>query len=353
MESVLKAPSKEMLQENSGYHGFAGKYFVANHKIRTVKRFEGDFLIESRHGQTIHLTAYDSKRENDIGDPNYKDYKNGGNPMILIRNRQRPLLSEGTSLSLHNSPNPATIRGSKQEKNVGGYIEENINHDGSSIHITCGKTISEWVTTCYKKMFGNGEENSKFDGETTFKYPILNGDQVVINSDRLVFSARYNEMMQFSKKRFSIVTDNEYTIDSHQQIVLTTNTKTVINSPAIYLGEYDMTNEPALLGQTTVNWLYDMCNWLLEHTHWYKHSHVDAGEESPSQTQLPVQIKQLMALRDKLHTLMSRRVFVTGGGFAPGQNGGSIPDGTAPTKISVATGNGVPGGWKGTNYRKS
>jgi len=352
-ESVLKAPTKEILKNNSGYHGYAGQYFVANHKIRAIKRFEGDLAIESRFGQSIHMTAYDNIRKNDVGNSKNEDYKDGGNPMILIRNRQRPLIKEGTPRLLQHSPNPATVFGTKQEKNVGGYLEENINHDGSSIYITSGQTISGWVTTCYKKMFGVGEEVSKFSGKTSFKYPQLDGDQIVINTDRLILSSRYEEMMQFSKKRFAIVTDNEYTVDAHQQIVLTTNTKTVINSPAIYLGEYDMTNEPALLGQTTINWLYELCNWLLEHTHWYHHSHVDAGEESPSQTQLPVQIEQLIKLRDKLHTLMSRRVFITGGGLAPGQNGGTITEGTDPVKISIGNGSGVPGEWKGKNYRPS
>ncbi len=352
-ESIIKAPSKEILKNNTGYKGYAGKYFWANPKIRTIRRYEGDLLIESRHGQTIHFTAYDANRKNDIGDTRYRDYKDGGNPMITIRNRQRPLLKEGQALSLHNSPNPATIVGTNQEKNVGGYLEENINHDGSTIQMSCGQTISGWVTTCYKKMFGTGEEVSSFSGKTPFKFPVLSGDQIVVNTDRIVLSSRYEEMLQFSKKRFAIVTDNEYTVDAHQQIVLTTNTKTVINSPAIYLGEYDQTSEPALLGQTTVNWLYELCNWLLAHTHWYHHSHEDAGAESPSQSQLPVQVQQLIALRDKLHTLMSRRVFVTGGGLAPGQNGGTITDGTDPVKISVGSGAGVPGEWKGKNYRKS
>jgi hypothetical protein len=351
--SIIKAKTSEILSGNTGYQGYAGKYFVANNKIRTVKRFEGDLLIESRHGQSIHMTAYDSNRVNDVGDPKNKDYKDGGNPMILIRNRQRPLLKDGQQLSLHNSPNPATVRGTKLEKNVGGYLEENINHDGSSIHITCGQTVSGWVTTCYKKMFGMGEEVAKFAGTSTFKYPTLDGDQIVINTDRLIFSSRYGETLHFSKKRYGIVTDNEYTVDAHQQIVLTTNTKTVINSPAIYLGEYDQTNEPVLLGQTVVNWLYELCNWLLAHIHWYHHSHTDAGKESPSQTQTPVQVQQLIALRNTLKTLLSKRVFVTGGGLAPGQDGGTIPNGTSPTKINVGSGTGVPGRWKGDNYRAS
>lgn len=332
-----------------GSHGFAGKYFTANNKIRTVRRFEGDMLLESRFGQTIHLTAYDTNRSNDSGA--YPDYTNGGNPMILIRNRQRPLVEEGKKLVLYKKLPP--INGTAQEKNVGGYLDENINHDGTSIHITSGQTISQYVTSCYKKMYGNGEEVSSFQGSTSFKMPTLSGDQIVINSDRLLFSSRYGETFHYSKKRYGIVTDNEYTVDAHEQIVLTTNTKTVINSPAIYLGQVDMANEPVLLGQTTVNWLYNLCEFLLSHTHYYHHSHVHAGKESPSTTQLIVQTPQLIALRDGLNSLLSRRVFVTGGGLAPGQNGGSITDGTAPLSINTGTGAGVPGGWKGANLRTS
>jgi len=323
-ESILKAPTKEILKNNSGYRGYAGKYFVANHKIRALKRFEGDLVIESRFGQSIHMTTYDSNRNNDVGDPNNKDYKDSGNPMILIRNRQRSLIEEEDRISLHDSPNLATVFGTEQEKNVGGYLEENINHDGSSIHITSGQTISGWVTTCYKKMFGTGEEVAAFEGPTTFKYPTLNGDQIIIQSDRLVLSSRYGETFHYSKKRYAVVTDSEYTVDAHEQIVFTTHTKTVINSPAIYLGECDQTGEPALLGQTTVNWLYELCNWILEHTHWYHHSHVDAGKESPETTQIPVEVQRLIILRDNLHALLSRRVFITGGGYAPGQNGENL-----------------------------
>ena len=348
--------SKESLTNykgDSGFHGYAGQYFVANNKIRSIKRREGDLHIESRFGQNIIFRAYDEKRENDTG--KYPDYKDSGNPMLIIRNRQRKILNEGEKLTLNHSPNPATIYGTIHEKNVGGYVEENINHDGTSIYITSGLTISDWVTTCFKRMFNDtvGEEVSAFKGKSNFEYPVLNGDQLIINTDRLLFSSRYGETFHYSKKRYAVVTDNEYTVDAHDQMVLSTHQKIVLNSPAIYLGEYDKTDEPALLGQTTVNWLYELCDWLLEHTHWHKHSHSHAGKENPSQTQLPVQVKSLILLRNKLHTLMSRRVYLTGGGLAPGQDGVEIKEGKSPVKIDVRDGAGVPGGFKGKNYRKS
>lgn len=349
-----------------GFEGVVGRYFVINKNIRPIKRFEGDLVIESRFGQSIRFAAYDNKRENDTGFENYKDYyqkipnpytglpSGGGNPHIIIRNRQRLILKEGEEKKLHEKLPP--IKGTKVEKNTGGYIEEDINNDGSTIAITSGQTITKWVTTCYKQMWEEKkEEQPSFSppGCSSFKFPILDKDQIVINTDRIILSARFAEMFMYSKKRFGIVTDSEFTIDSHDQLVLNTNQKTVINSPSIYLGEYNITDEPVLLGQTTVNWLYELCNWLLSHTHWHKHSHVDAGAESPSQTQLSVQQQTLIALRDKLHTLMSRRVFVTGGGLAPGKDGSKIKDGIDPVKIDTKSGSGVPGGFKGKNYRPS
>ncbi len=60
---------------------------------------------------------------------------------------------------------------------------------------------------------------------------------------------------------------------------------------------------------------------MLEHTHYYFHTHPKAREAKPPITQTVVQFAKLEALRDNLQACLSRRVFVTGGGFAPGQNG--------------------------------
>jgi hypothetical protein len=338
-----------------GYDGVLGRYFAFNPRIRALKRHEGDFILESRFGQSIRFGAYDNNRENDKGYNSsfngYPDYRGngekyqingttfesgGGNPMILIRNRQRSITN--------NKP---------EEKNVGGYMDEDINNDGSSIHITSGATISGFKTTCLKKLFGTGEEQSGFDGTTNFKYPMLMGDQIIINSSRLVLSSRDGETFHYSKKRYAVTTDSEYTVDAHDQVVITTNNKTVINSPAIYLGEYDQTNEPVLLGQTTVNWLHDLCQWMLTHTHWYKHTHPDAGQATPDKTQTTVQSAALIKLRDQLQMIMSRRVFVVGGGLAPGKNGVAITGGTPPVVVTTSTGDGVPGGFKGSSNKSN
>lgn len=348
--------------KNEQVMGRLGRYFVANPKIRKLKKYEGDTSIESRHGQSIRFSVYDDIRSNDKS--SYIDYKGisgvnsseqgCGNPMILIRNRQRKL-SLDEPITVSKLPKIPSIKDS--QKNVGGLIEEDINHDGSSIHITSGLTITKWVTTCYKSIFEDEKEEQKLyspKSSTPFKFiqSNLSGDQIVINTDRLILSSRFGETFHFSKKRYGIVTDSEYTVDAHQQVVITTNTKTVINSPAIYLGQYNETNEPAILGQTAVDWLYNLCNWLLQHEHWYHHTHPKTGKPDPNKTQFPVQKSELEKLRDSLDTLLSKRVFLTGGGYAKGADGESIEGGTDPVKIDTISGNGVPGGYKGKNSRQ-
>lgn len=300
--------------------GALGRYFLSNNNIRAVKRFEGDTVVESRHGQSIRFSTYDNLRINDAlpnintsGINPYSGQAAGyGNPMILIRNRQRPIGSKGT-YQLHPKLPPIPPM-SNPEKNAGGYIEEDINNDGSSIHITSGKTESKWKTTCYKSMFGaTMEEQSAFSpvGASDFKFPTLTGDQIVINSDRLIFSSRFNETFHFSKKRYSVVTDSEYTVDANDQIVISTNSQLTLNSSRIYLGQFGADKEPAILGQTAINWMFNLCSWLLKHTH----------IESNGSTGIPVQIAELIELQSQLNTLMSNRVFVTGGGLEPGVDG--------------------------------
>lgn len=381
-----KGPVSKLTHDGGyGFEGALGRYFLINPNIRAIKRFEGDTVYESRFGQSIRLSAYDDNRENDKGysdvpDENFdgyddyaigggqknnffkgKYYVGGGNPMLLIRNRQRPL-RKNRDIQLH--PRLPIIQKindddyNHPERNVGGYILEDINNDGTSIHITSGCTISKFVTTCYKKMFGKvgtdtGEEVSAFcpDGATDFKFPILNKDQLVLNTDRIILSSRFGETFHFSKRRYAIVTDSEYTVDAHDQVVISTNKKAVINAPVIFLGEYDQTGEPAMLGQTTVDWLFDLCEWLKVHVHWYFHSHPDAGGANPPFTQVPVQLVELQELENRLDILLSRRVFLTGGGYAPGQDGGTITDGVEPTRINTVTGEGVPGTFKGADRR--
>jgi hypothetical protein len=351
----LSGPKTTTVIKNEG-SGTLGKYFIFNHKIRPVQRYEGDLIFESRFGSSIRFGSYedDPKQDEGIG-----DYKSGyGNPKIIIRNKQRTL-------------------DSKKEENKFAYnIPEDINNDGSSIYLTTGKTVSE-LNIIPKKVFfqkSKPEEQNAYspDGATDYDFPIKEkyqtddkkyfiGDQIVMNTDRIVMQARKNEVWQFSKRRFGICTDDEYTVDAHKQIVLTTNTKTVLNSPFIYLGQYDETREPVVLGQTLVEVLADLCDWLAAHVHPHPHSHPSSGGRGNDATNIPLctthpnsqftsggsKAFKIEELRARLTDILSRRVFVTGGGYAPGSDGGNLDDSPDIKSNKMPTVS-IPGGFKGT-----
>lgn len=326
--------------ENSGA---IGRYFKFNHKVRALERYEGDTIVESRFGSSIRFGAYDSNRKNDDGLNDYSD--GGGNPMVLIRNRQTPI---------------ETIGGNPAKFNK-GYVTEDINKDGSSIQLTSGKTITDFVTEVKKVMFRSGKEeeqsNFKPKKKSDYKIPELSGDQIVINSDRLIFSSKAGETFHFSKNRYSIVTDGEFTVDSEKQmvsttkgnytvdaageVVLTSNVKAAINAPKLYLGEYGEENEPVLLGRTTVLWLYTLCNFMIGNIDTQinlaqcmrSHNHISTDGVTGTATEASANEitkyidslidsrKLLEDLRDTLPNTMSQRVFTVGGGGAPGHDG--------------------------------
>lgn len=291
--------------KDKNFVGSLGRYFKSNDNVRSLKRFEGDTVIESRFGQSIRMGAYDDNRNNDIGDSRYSIYKDGGgNPMILIRNRQRSL-------------DPSK----KVEKNVGGVILEDVNNDGTSIQITSGLTISKWNTNTIQRNIFQQEKGgiTQFAPNkcSTFKYPILNGDQFLLQSDRVLLSAKTNELFLYSKKRMGFATDSEFTVNSTDQNVLTSHKATHINSPYIFLGDYGVTEEPIVLGQSTTQWLYGLIEWLKTHTHIHKHSHSDAGAASPDKTQVTPQMAGLISLQNKIPELISDRVFTVGRDTTP------------------------------------
>ena len=74
-----------------------------------------------------------------------------------------------------------------------------------------------------------------------------NGNQVIINSDRLLFNAKTDSILLFSDKVIGFSTNGSFHFDTSPE----SDSKFVLNSPNIYLGlEYDNTlpTEPAVLG---------------------------------------------------------------------------------------------------------
>ena len=139
--SLQGALNKSNLWPDSNQYGgadgsapYLGKYFKANNKIRPLKHYEGDTVIQSRHGSSIRFGCFENDPSIDVGTDlgygeSYAD--NLGNPSILIRNRQRKTTTE--------------------EQQFQYNILEHINEDGSSIELTSGRTVSKFVPTITHK----------------------------------------------------------------------------------------------------------------------------------------------------------------------------------------------------------
>jgi hypothetical protein len=154
--------------------GFNGKYFKRNMKIHQLSLNEGDKLIQGRFGNSIRFSGYI-----------HSDKTNGtAHPAILIRNGE-------------SSEN--------QKKKVYDIVSEDINGDGTSIQITSGPYKTLYTSTLNVKK----EANDNYPSSDN-----LIGDQLVANSGRVILSSKTAETFLFSKKRFSIFTDDNVTIDS-------------------------------------------------------------------------------------------------------------------------------------------
>jgi len=152
-----------------------GEYFKPN-QINPLNLYEGDKVIQSRFGQSIRFSGYNNS-------------DNIFSPTIIIRNRQNDL-----------------------EKLSGGLIEEDINRDGSTILLSSND---------YKLDFQPGlvDDGGNSDFETTpinFELPkeYVGFDQMLLNSERVIISAKSQEMIFFSKGNYGFISDGKFTIDN-------------------------------------------------------------------------------------------------------------------------------------------
>jgi hypothetical protein len=163
--------------ESTKYDGY-GDYFKLENGIHKLKLNEGDMLIESRFGQSIRFSAYNN---------NDRTFS----PTVIIRN--------GESSITRNNDNANTIN-------------EDVARDGSIITLSSNQ---------YQLNFAPGTVDDKgtSDFETkpnSFKsYPsTLKGDQILINSGRIILSAKNAEMIFYSKKNYGFISDGGLSIDN-------------------------------------------------------------------------------------------------------------------------------------------
>ena len=254
-----------------------GEYFEGDNadSIHPLKLYEGDTLIQSRFGQSLRFSGYNNVKEE-------------LHPTIILRNRENST--------------------SQNDLGLAEFTEEDLNRDGSTIAITSGE---------YKIDFQPGtvddgcSTNFKTDAKNFDAYPSeLKGDQILINSGRIILSAKDAEMIFYSKGNYGFISDGTLSIDNGGGIVaevqdnisFTTNNNDYTIETGT--GEIHLGNgggeEPLVKGDQLVDVLKQLIDAINQMTH-----PTPAGPSGP-----PVNAPVFSQIKAKLDVILSTKNFV-------------------------------------------
>jgi len=210
LETEAGNPNKPDSQENTTFK--PGTYFTEKGTVNPLYAFEGDTIIEGRFGNSLRLG---NTVPNNIASLNNNWSVTGslGDPITIISN------------GLHlKSPSFNSIT-------------EDINTDKSSIYLTSTQQLPIEVSS----------QNDYLSYNTAPTAPNqYSGNQVVLNSGRLLFNSTQDHILLSSKKSSNLNTVESVNIDAA--------TQTVIQTPELYLGGIE-TAQPVVLGNDLVDLL--------------------------------------------------------------------------------------------------
>jgi hypothetical protein len=182
-----KIPRASGTNNQTSYDGY-GDYFTTLPKgsiIHKLRLYEGDSLMESRFGQSIRLSGFNNS-------------KNTFSPSIIIRNGE----------------NPESLK-----KAVSSSTEEDINTDGSIIALSSGEKKLNYTlptTNVYESFYDYPSE--------------LIGNQILLNSDRVILSAKTEDMIIVGKRNIGMITDGKLSLDATNGINITTDNNIFVDT---------------------------------------------------------------------------------------------------------------------------
>ena len=190
-----------------------GQTFTEKVNIKSILPYEGDIIYEGRWGQSFRLGS----TVNNANIPNtWSSVGENGDPITILRNSQ------------HDDGNDPWVP-----------QVEDINQDKTSIYLTSTQKIPiETASTNYKGYSTPPTSPNEFAGE-----------QIILNSGRLLFNSKNDSILLNSSKTINL--------NSLEDIVIETP-KTVIQSGEIHLGDKS-SSEPIILGN---KFLTDMSKLL-------------------------------------------------------------------------------------------
>lgn len=257
-----------------------GDYYTPQDNIHKLKLYEGDSLIESRFGQSIRFSAYNNLNGETGQDGKIKP---AFAPTLILRNGE------------------STLNRKKSEESV---VEEDINRDGSIIAMTSGQHQLAFQP-------GTVDDTGKSDFVTKPQsfgdYPSkLIGDQLVINSGRVIISSKNAEMMFFSKKNYGFVSDGAMSIDNKMgidvsvgdNINIVTNDRDILmytGKGSIFLGNTEL--EPIVKGQQLVDILSQLIDAITNQVFLTPSGPTKVGPEN---------VSEFGGIKSKLNNILSK-----------------------------------------------
>lgn len=225
---------RSIVDDLSDFTGF-GDYFSPELDIHTLKLYEGDMLLQSRFGQSFRFSGYNNANKT-------------FSPTTILRNRESDL---------------------NKNKDVGVSIEEDVNRDGGIIILSSGEYDLKFLPGTVSET-GNSDFRTK---PTSFNnYPnTLKGNQILLNSDRVILSAKKEELIFYSKKNYGFISDGTLSIDNKGGIEASLGADTNINTNnnnihlnsgkgKIHLGNENL--EPIVRGDTLLDLLENLIDTI-------------------------------------------------------------------------------------------
>jgi len=256
---IHKTP-KSNKEKSTQYNKF-GNYFNSVSGIHKIKLYEGDTAIQSRFGQSLRFSAYNNN-------------KNIFSPTIILRNGESFL---------------------NQSKNINTTVEEDINKDGSVLVMSSNQYQLPFTSTNTTKP------------DSFMDYPDkLIGDQILLNSGRLIFSAKSGELIFHSKRNYGFISDGGMSIDNkggidisvNDNINIDTNGRDVLfktGNGSIFLGDTNL--EPMVKGNELKKIFDELIIAILSQTFKTPSGPTAVGPENDS---------DFTAISDKLANMLSK-----------------------------------------------
>jgi len=254
--------------------------YKINEKIKFLKPKNGDTILSGRVGNTIRLSEFFLSSDE-------KSY-----PGIFIRNKQNTELDS---------------------KKIGETVDEDINKDGTSVYIVSGKIKVPFKETIKQTKKAFTEYPSDFSG-----------DQLFVNSDRIILSAKANEFIIFGKGNTGIITDGTFSVDATKPIHLLSSANVIIESESanqiflnsnngkIYLGKNQGEGDAGkdvqqmVLGGELVAIMQELIDAILNQVYW-----TPAGPSNYGMPNGPVDPSEFTTIKSKLNKLLSSTNFLS------------------------------------------